>query len=62
MYITVSTNTFNFHNDIYSISLGQYDLQIMNVELSDEGSYVCQVNFMRQQYLSQTAVLTVQGK
>ncbi|VDP42519.1 unnamed protein product [Schistosoma margrebowiei] len=44
----------------YNLKEGQYDLQIMNVELSDEGSYVCQVNFMRQQYLSQTAVLTVQ--
>ncbi|CAH8518478.1 unnamed protein product [Heterobilharzia americana] len=44
----------------YNLKEGQYDLQIMNVELSDEGAYVCQVNFMRQQYLSQTAVLTVQ--
>uniref|UniRef100_A0A183A7H6 Irregular chiasm C-roughest protein n=1 Tax=Echinostoma caproni TaxID=27848 RepID=A0A183A7H6_9TREM len=44
----------------YNLKDGQYDLQITNVELSDEGSYVCQVNFMKQQYLSQTAVLTVQ--
>ncbi|CAH8494670.1 unnamed protein product, partial [Dicrocoelium dendriticum] len=44
----------------YNLKEGQYDLQITNVELSDEGSYVCQVNFMKKQYLSQTAVLSVQ--
>ncbi|TGZ74527.1 hypothetical protein CRM22_000877 [Opisthorchis felineus] len=44
----------------YNLKDGQYDLQITNVELSDEGSYVCQVNFMKHQYLSQTALLTVQ--
>ncbi|KAF7262082.1 hypothetical protein EG68_00580 [Paragonimus skrjabini miyazakii] len=44
----------------YNLKEGQYDLQITNVELSDEGSYVCQVNYMKQQYLSQVAVLTVQ--
>ncbi|CAL8098915.1 unnamed protein product [Calicophoron daubneyi] len=44
----------------YNLREGQYDLQITNVELFDEGAYVCQVNFMKQQYLSQTAVLTVQ--
>lgn len=44
----------------YNLKEGQYDLQITNVELSDEGSYVCQVNYMKKQYLSQTAILTVQ--